>query len=97
MAGDLDHIFGSVGAWRREVRSDDVIDGVAVRVRQRCERGGPGLPCRGLIEKSQNTFDYRARIGTGDADDADAATAGRRRDSRDGITGSHNENLREED
>ena len=46
-----------------------------------------------IRRESQNAFDDRARIGTGDSDDTDPATAGRRRDSRDRVTGSHNERL----
>jgi hypothetical protein len=74
-----------------------VIDGMAVRVRQCCQRRGPWLPYCRLAGELQNSFDYRTRIRTGDADDPDAATAGGRRDSRNGITGSHSGNLREED
>ena len=95
MARDFDHIFGGVGARRGEISDYDLIDGAAVCVRQRRQGRGPRIPCGGSVCESQNSFDDRPRIGAGNPDDADPATAGRRGDGRDRVTGSHNGSLQD--
>ncbi len=91
VAGNLDHIFTSVGSRRREIGDNNMrIHRVSLRVGKLGEYGGPRLPGNGspgwTVRREIKDFPGdRARFAAGDAYDADSTSSGRRRYGRDGV------------
>jgi hypothetical protein len=83
VAGDLDYVFGCVGARSGEVRHHRLVDASAI-VYKFAQDGRPRFP----IVRERKAEDYLgdlARGGTRDPHNADARAAGRSGNRNDGI------------
>ncbi len=78
VAGDLDHVFGSIGARRREISHDDM----RVCIGELGDTGGPWFPIHARRE-AKYLFRNRTRVRAGDSNDPDSAASGRSGDSGD--------------